>query len=242
LEQLGTADTLKSLCYDPQKTVSLVTNGLSLILDLDGVIVDSNPVHAEAWVIYAKRFGIDLDENAPQRIFGRRNDEIIRHFFGDHLSRQEVLVHGAAKEALYRKIMKDQLARRLVPGVRSFLEKHKATPIGLATNAEKANVDFVLDEAGIRDYFQVTLNGDQVKRPKPDPEIYLLSARLLNTQPENCVIFEDSFTGVEAALAAGARVVGVTTTYSAFPRVSPNIENFLYPELEPWLHSQIPVN
>ena len=230
------------MCYHPHRVCSCLAKGLALIFDLDGVVVDSNPTHAEVWRSYTRRFGIEPGEAMPDLMYGRRNDEIVKVLFGDHLSPDEIFAHGEAKEALYRRIMKDRLTQRLVPGISSFLERYRESPIGLATNAERANAEFVLETTGLRDYFQVVVDGLQVERPKPDPQIYLCTAQLLGTSPQNCVVFEDSFSGVEAARAAGARVVGVTTTHAFFQNTSLNIDNFLSVELEPWLRRQTPFN
>src|SRR5579859_5486854 len=120
---------------------------------MDGVIVDSNPVHREAWAAYNRRFGIETTEAMHQRMYGKRNDQIVRDFFGPNLTDAEVAAHGAAKEALYREMMRPTLAAALVPGLRDFLEAHRHMPLGLGTNAEPANVKFVLEEAALAHYF-----------------------------------------------------------------------------------------
>ena len=120
--------------------------GLCLIFDMDGVIVDSNPVHREAWVAFNRRYGLETTEEMRQWMYGKRNDEIVRHYFGDGLSQEEVSFRGAAKEKLYRDIVGDRIEEILVPGVRQFLERHRDAPMALATNAEPANVDFLLSE------------------------------------------------------------------------------------------------
>jgi len=74
-----------------------------------------------------------------------------------------------------------------------------------------------------------------VARPKPDPEVYLRAARLLGRPPRDCVVFEDSIAGVQAGRAAGTRVVALTTTHTSFPEADLVVENFLSPELEPWI-------
>jgi beta-phosphoglucomutase family hydrolase len=211
---------------------------LALLFDLDGVIVDSNPVHVQVWQQYLKPYGIDPGGALPDRMYGRRNDDIVSDFFGNHLSAQEIQAHGAAKEVLYRQFMKPQLMRRLVPGVAAFLERHRGRLMAVATNAEPANAGFVLEEAGLRDYFAFVVDGHQVDRPKPAPDIYLHAARLLGQEPRNCVVFEDSAAGVEAASSAGARVVALTTSQSSFPSAELTIDSFLSPRLEPWLRSQ----
>lgn len=214
--------------------------GLAIILDMDGVIIDSNPAHREAWRIYNRRFGIETDEAMHQRMYGKRNDEIVKDFFGPHLTADQVFAHGAAKEQLYRELMADEIGARLVPGVREFLQRHAGSPIALATNAEPANVDFLLDAADLRRYFRVVVDGHQVQKPKPHPEIYLRAADLLATAPRDCIVFEDSLAGLQAARAAGTRTVGVMTTHAALPDADLAVDNFLSPELEPWLIRQQP--
>jgi beta-phosphoglucomutase len=208
---------------------------LTLILDMDGVIIDSNPWHRRVWAQYNRRFGIETNEAMQQRMYGKRNDEIIRDFLGAQLTDEEVRAHGAAKECLYRETIRPVVNEVLVPGVREFLERHRHQPIGVATNAEPANVEFVLHEAGLCEYFRVVVDGHQVPNPKPHPDIYLKAAERLGATPSDCVVFEDSFTGIDAARAARMAVVGVRSTHEELPGVDLEIRDFFSPELEPWL-------
>jgi beta-phosphoglucomutase len=127
-----------------------------------------------------------------------------------------------------------------VPGVREFLERYAGAPIALATNAEPENVDFVLDNSGLRRYFSVVIHGQQVRHPKPGPEIYLRTAEQLGVPPCDSIVFEDSLPGVEAARNAGMRTVGLTTTHTSLPGTDLTIGNFLSSDLDPWLHLQNP--
>ncbi len=210
-----------------------LAQGLALVLDLDGVIVDSNATHVLAWRRYLESRGMRLPEDCDRLIFGRRNDDIVRDLAGEGLS-------GAAKEAVYRELMRPVLSEHLVPGVRAFLERHRGAPIGLASNAERANIDLVLDSAGLRPYFRAVMDGHEVLRPKPDPEIYLAIAASLSVVPANCIVFEDSHTGVSAARAAGTRVVGIQTTHAELAGVDLCIRDFQAPELGQWLRAQRP--
>ena len=202
---------------------------------MDGVIVDSNPVHREAWAAFNRKYGIETTDEMHQRMYGRRNDQIVRDFFGDRLSPAEVHARGAEKEALYREMMSEHLQDALVPGVLQFLEEYPEIPKALVTNAETENVDFLLDRAGLRKYFQTVVDGRQVVNPKPHPEIYLRASALLDLPPEKCIVFEDSFTGVAAGLAAGMKVVGLYTTHGDLPGTSIAVHNFLSGELRRWL-------
>jgi beta-phosphoglucomutase len=211
----------------------------ALIFDMDGVIIDSNPLHRIAWSEYMRRHDIEMTEAMQQRMYGKRNDEIVRDFFGGHLSDADIFAHGAAKEALYREMMAPRIEESLVPGIREFLARHRNRDLAVATNAEPANVDFVLDHAGLRPFFRVIVNGHQVTNPKPHPEVYLRAAEGLQVRPENCIVFEDSYTGVAAGLAAGMRVVGFETTHRDLPGVSLAVRDFNDPALEPWLSTRL---
>lgn len=211
--------------------------GIALLFDLDGVIVDSNPVHVQVWREYLSRYGIDPGGALAQLMYGRRNDEIVRDFFGNHLSPEEIHRHGAEKESLYRSVMKGQLRQRLVPGIESFLQRCRRIPKAVVTNAEPANAEFVLAESGLRQYFDVVVDGHQVERPKPAPDIYLLAADRLGKAPQECIVFEDSQTGVRAAKAAGARVVALATTESSFPEAELVLRDFADPALDRWLQA-----
>ena len=209
----------------------------ALIFDMDGVIVDSNPVHRRAWFEYNRTQGVDTTDTMQERMYGKRNDEIVRDFLGGHLSDAEVFAHGAAKEKLYRDLIAPRMPEALVPGIREFLQRHGDLAIGCASNAEPTNVDFVLDAAGLRPYFQAAVDGHRVKRPKPFPDMYLLAAELLGVEPRRCLVFEDSYTGIEAARAAGMDVVAIKTTHHYFPDVDLAVDDFLAPELETFMRA-----
>ena len=213
---------------------------IALIFDMDGVIVDSNPMHRESWVAFNRRYGLATTEEMHQRMYGRRNDQIVRDFYGDGITVEEVDARGRAKERLYREMMAGRTEEMLVPGLRAFLERHRDLPMGVGSNAEPENVAYVLDEAGLRRYFRAVVDGHQVHNPKPHPEVYLRVAELLETEPANCIVFEDSHSGAAAAVAAGMRVVGLCTTFVNLPGAVLTIDNFLSGDLESWLQAQMP--
>ena len=211
--------------------------GLGLIFDLDGVIVDSMPVQQRAWRQYLAMTGIYAGENLDF-MHGQRNEEIVRGLLGPEADEQTVIAHGAAKELLYRDMLRERLREHLVAGIGEWLEHVSGAPIALATNAERANVDFVLDGGSLRRYFGVIVDGSEVARPKPDPDAYLRAAELLKIPPRNCIVFEDSPVGVAAAVAAGMRVVGVLTHATPLDHLRFSIRNFVDPQLDEWLSAQ----
>lgn len=207
----------------------------AFIFDMDGVIIDSNPVHRKAWVEYNRRYGVETTEAMHHHMYGKRNDAIIRDFLGHHLTDAEVHEHSDSKEALYRELMRPGVEEALVPGLREFLERHREVPMGVASNANGENVRFVLEEARLSPFFRVAVNGGEVPRGKPFPDIFLRVAELLRVPAEDCVVFEDSATGVEAGLAAGMPVVGLATTHEDLAGVAILVRDFRDPALAAWL-------
>ncbi len=212
---------------------------LALIFDLDGVVIDSMPMHSLAWERYLEANGID-SRDLEARMHGKRNDDLVRDLFGSGLSDGVVFEHGAAKERLFREMMGAMLESKLVPGVQRFVaEAAQMAPLAVGTNAEPANVDFILNGAGIRKYFRAIVDGSQVARPKPAPDVYLRGAELLDVASSNCIVFEDSPVGIQAARAAGMRVVGLLTHRAHLEDVDLAVSDFTQPELELWLSAQL---
>lgn len=210
-----------------------------MIFDLDGVLIHSMPLHVRAWNRYLEEFGMSCGE-IERVMHGKRNSELVRELFGNDLADDAVFEHGAAKERLFRQmLLKEDLSECRVRGLEAFLERYKDVPKAIGSNAEAANIDFVVDQFGLRPYFQVIVNGQQVDRPKPFPDVYLKAAELLGIAPRDCMVFEDSPTGVEAARAAGMRVVAVETTPTEFEGVDLTVRDFLDPKLEDWVETQL---
>ena len=207
---------------------------LAVIFDMDGVLIDSNPTHAAAWIEYLGGLALPY-EGIDTWMAGKRNDQIMRILLGDAVPDDEIFAHGAAKEALYRSMMSPKLGEHLMPGLVAFLDALAPLPVGLGSNAEPANVEFLLDKARLRGRFGAVVDGHQVKHPKPAPDIYLRVAELLGVDARECVIFEDSPSGIRAALAAGATVVGVDRGGRQLEGTALTIRDFTDPALAPWM-------
>jgi beta-phosphoglucomutase len=209
-----------------------------LLFDMDGVLVHSMPLHTLAWERYLDTLGIHVHD-LERRMHGKRNSELVSDLISSKLSEDVVFAHGAEKERVFREMMLERgIDQYRIAGLPEFLERHKDLPMAIGSNAEPANIDFTLDQLGLRPYFKVAVNGHQVDRPKPFPDIYLKAAELLGLKPSECIVFEDSPTGAQAGLAAGMRVVGVETTPTHFEGVSLCIKDFNEPKLETWLAQQ----
>jgi len=183
------------------------------IFDMDGVIVDNAVWHLEAFAEFGKRHGLVQTKEDYTKYFGNTNQTIMDSLFNTHLSFDKLDTLSKEKEAIYRELYRPFI--QPVEGLPAFLKNasDQAIPIALATSAPKENVDFTLDSTGLKKYFNIISDASMVKRGKPDPEIYLLTAAKLGVQPSDCIVFEDSIAGIQSALSAGMRVLGVATTH-----------------------------
>ncbi len=180
---------------------------------MDGTMVDNMMVHHRAWQRKLAELGLELSlAEVKEKIHGI-NEEILERIFGDRFTVEERRRISWEKEAAYREIFLPEL--RLVRGLPVFLEKMNAAgiPMAVGTAAPTENVDFVLDNLNLRPYFTGVFDAKDVTKGKPDPEIFEVAAASMGLSAADCLIFEDSVTGAEAAKRAGASTVIVTTTH-----------------------------
>lgn len=188
----------------------------AVIFDMDGVILDNAHLHLESFRRLGEEEGREFTEEDVLSVFGQRNHEMLEALLERKLEPEEVVRMASRKEELYREIVKPQLRERMVPGLDDLLEElHSAgLPMALATSGPIENVDLVLDGLNIRRFFTAALTGADVSKSKPDPEVFLLAAERLGFSAGACVVFEDTPSGVAAALRAGSRCVALATTHS----------------------------
>lgn len=184
----------------------------AVIFDLDGVIVDNMRYHKKAWEIFIRKHAPGLRIEDVAQHFGRTNDDIMGFVFGRQVSAEDVARWSEEKEGLYREIYAEDMAP--LPGLLDLLKelKKKGIRAAIATSAPRKNVDFVLDRLKIRPLFDAVIDASEVRKGKPNPEIYLQAARKVGCHAEACVVFEDSPAGIQAGLNAGMKVIGVATT------------------------------
>jgi beta-phosphoglucomutase len=184
------------------------------IFDMDGTLVDSMPHHLLAWqqFLEAKGYKASMEE-IKEKGHGTLFD-IMPRFFGEHLSREESYTLAMEKEAIFRAMYGPQM--RAIDGLMQWLDalKYHNIKIGLGTAADISNTDFTLDALDIRSYFDVIVTSDLVPEGKPSPKVYQYAANALQVSPNNCVVFEDTYSGVEAAKAAGMKVAVITTMHA----------------------------
>lgn len=178
------------------------------IFDMDGVLVDSHPVHMRAWERFLKSHGRTVSQRDLDFILeGRKREEILRHFMGE-LTPELLSSYGQQKEALFRE---ESTNMKAIPGVAQFLEElaSAALPMGVASCGGRGRVHHLLDHLQLTRYFRFIITGDDVIDGKPDPAIFIKAAGQMEIPPDNLLVFEDSVSGVCAARAAGMQCLGI---------------------------------
>jgi len=182
------------------------------IFDLDGVIVDTANYHYLAWKRLANELGFDLsiDDNEKLKGVSRMHSlEIILNLGGVSLNDHDKEVLANKKNGWFVDYLERMAPDEIFPGVKSLLIKLRNRGIKIALASSSKNAMTVVKLLHIQNEFDVIVDGTMTVNSKPDPEIFLLAAKKLGLDPKDCIVFEDAEAGVEAALAAGMRCIGV---------------------------------
>jgi sugar-phosphatase len=185
----------------------------TVIFDMDGLLIDSEPLWHEAANEVMGKMGIILEDEAYATTIGLRTREFLQYWFTKYDVNQELI--PSSDQEITKLVVSKVLANgSLMPGVFEALDffKNKSFQIGLATSSPKLLIDAVLDRTGIRDNFHAISSAEGLPHGKPHPQVYLDCASLLKSQPTNCICFEDSFNGMIAAKAARMKCVVVPST------------------------------
>jgi beta-phosphoglucomutase len=184
----------------------------AFIFDMDGTLVDNMGFHNQTWVDLLAAEGIRMGiEEFNRRTAGKTTSEILRLFFSN-LDDAGISNLAERKETIYRAAYRPHI--KPIAGLQQFLQETSQLGVrsALATSASMQNIDFALDGIGARSFFDVIVSVEDVTHSKPDPEMFLMAARRLETYPEQCLVFEDSFAGLEAAHRAGMKAIAVAST------------------------------
>jgi len=183
------------------------------IFDWDGVIINSAAQHEVSWDRLARECGKALPENHFKRGFGMKNEVIIPELLGWTTAPVEIRLLSLRKEAIYREVVREQ-GMTALPGVESWLRTlhDEGIPCVIASSTHRENITTTLDVLGLEPFFAAIVTAEDVKRGKPDPEVFLTAAQRIGVEPADAVVFEDALVGITAAHAAGMRVVAVATT------------------------------
>ena len=186
----------------------------AVLFDLDGTLANTDPIHFQVWQALLAPHGMSVDQAVYDRhISGRLNPDIVSDLL-PQFSTTESSTFSTHKEAQFREIAADQLQR--MPGLSDLLHQleQQEYAIGLVTNAPRPNAEFMLKTLALIDVFQPIVIADDLPKGKPDPLPYQTALEQLAISPTEALVFEDSPTGVRAAVAAGIPTIGVTSTHS----------------------------
>ncbi|PYX52584.1 MAG: hypothetical protein DMG79_00220 [Acidobacteria bacterium] len=179
-----------------------------VVFDMDGVVIDSHPLHRSAWRTFLAALGRTIVDSELDIILdGGKRDEILKHFLGE-LTPEQIVEYGQRKDEILRK---GGTPVEPMTGVVELLESLYASGIrlALATSANRYRVLRTLKELQLEHYFETVVTGDDVPTGKPDPAIYALAAAQMKEEPDHLLAVEDAVSGVKAARSAGMRCMGI---------------------------------
>jgi beta-phosphoglucomutase len=180
----------------------------AIIFDMDGVVIDSHPIHKKSWSLFLQSVGKDVSEDQLDFVLeGTKREDILRHFLGD-LDAEQLHEYGLRKEALFRE---QAISIQPIPGATAFIQSVAACGLlaALASSGSKSRVHYILDHLCVREKFRVIVTGDDVTNGKPDPSVFRIAAERLGIDSSEALVFEDAVAGVQAAKSAGMKCIGV---------------------------------
>ena len=184
----------------------------AVIFDLDGVIVSTDNYHYQAWKKIADEENIYFDEEVNNRLRGvSRSDslEIILERSERKYTEFEKTRLTEAKNTYYIKLLESLTAEAILPNVKEVLIKLKTNKIKIAIGSSSKNAKLILKQIGLIDLFDAISDGNDIKRSKPHPEVFLIAAKRLGIEPTKCAVIEDASAGIEAAKKARMYAIGI---------------------------------
>jgi HAD superfamily hydrolase (TIGR01509 family) len=183
-----------------------------IIWDLDGVIADSATFHFEAWREFTAARGKAFTEEEFKRSFGMRNEDILISIFGEQRERGILKRWSDQKEERFRQLIQNRV--KPFPGVIKLVKNFNMAGYkqAVASSTPLENIDLILKEITILEFFGTIISGEAVRRGKPNPETFLKAAKEMSLGPDRCLVIEDAAAGIVAAKRARMKAIGVTTT------------------------------
>ena len=182
-----------------------------VIWDLDGVIIDSMRIHYDSLIKVLQKYNCSISQHEFRGYFGRTNFEVLQEILGDQLTSGQIADLAKQKQKIFEDNAVDQA--QLFQGVEQWLQYFQklAIPQAVASSNAKKFIETIATRLNIRHYFNVLLSAEELTS-KPDPLVFLESARLIGSAPRHSLVFEDALAGVEAARRAGMKCIAITTT------------------------------
>ncbi len=185
----------------------------AVIFDLDGVIVSTDKFHYQAWKQIADSLRIPFDETVNHRLRGISRMEsleiILEKYSGGPLTSEEKEALAVRKNEMYKQLLQQMTPEDVTGEVRDVLRLLRERGYQTAIGSSSKNARFILEKVGLLNEFDAISDGNNITKSKPDPEVFLKAAELLNQRPEYCLVVEDASSGICAALAAGMKAAAV---------------------------------
>lgn len=192
--------------------MSNTTQNIACIFDLDGVLVDTAVYHYKAWKQLANSLGFDFTHEQNEQLKGVsrvHSLEKILKWGGVEKTEAEREELGALKNSWYVAMISEMTTDELLPGTLTLLQDLKAAGIKMALGSASKNTALILVKTELTQFFDAIVDGNDVTKSKPNPEVFIKAAGLIGAENQNCIVFEDALAGVEAGIAAGMYVIGV---------------------------------
>ena len=187
----------------------------AIIFDMDGVLVDSEPIHERAEMETCLEFGMRVEDGELDCFRGKRLEDIFSYVIGKY-GRGDEPIEEMVQRKMEKYLMLALVEMEMVPGALEFLYKlmdNKKYAYALTTSGRKVQQDKILAKFGLTNFFEIMVTADDVKNGKPHPEPYSATVEKMNENPEECLVVEDSDNGILSAKAAGCFACGITTTF-----------------------------
>lgn len=212
----------------------------ALIFDMDGVLIDSEPLHLKAYQVLLNSLGRDYTEEDNRQYLGRKDIEIAASLIEKLKLDFTPQKLTDDKEAILERLFKEE--SKAQPGVLAVLQKGKelSIPMAIASSATLPTIELVVDILSIRHYFHYLTSGDEVPHGKPAPDVYLLAAKRLGVEPFNCLVIEDTANGVKAAKAANMSCIAIaceTTRHEDHSHADLRLDTMAEFDVESWYRS-----
>ena len=185
----------------------------AVIFDLDGVICSTDEYHYKAWKKLADKMNISFDRKVNERLRGVSRMEsleiILKNYHGNMLSREEKDKLTEEKNQIYRESLSNMSEKDLSSEVKETLDLLHNMGLKLAIGSSSKNTKYILKQIGLESFFDAISDGTNIKKSKPDPEVFLKAAEFIHENPENCLVVEDAEAGIDAAIAGHFDSAGI---------------------------------
>ena len=198
------------------------------IFDLDGVIVDTAKFHFIAWQELAQKLGFNFSKKDNEQLKGvsrMRSLDILLKIGNLSFNENKKIELATEKNNRYVQLISSLTKKDILPGVFEFMQDIKSKNIKLVLGSASKNAKTILKSIQLYDFFDAIIDGTNVSKAKPNPEVFLIGAKAVNSLPQNCIVFEDAYAGIEAAKLANMLAIGIGNRES-LPNADFVIENF----------------